>query len=294
MASVVFTGTATNHYDLLTKIVAHLTGVGLGTQAWSLLRSETIGDIEHRWLKAPGLTNTDEIFVNLSVTQNVGSDIFSLILRGAVNHNPLLTIDGQPGTSPAVVTPLWDSTIPYWLIANGRRFILIAKISTTYQSAYAGFFIPYATSSEMPYPMAIMANCGSALRWSTAAWQISGFWDPVQSSSYIRFWDGAWVPIQNFASRNDYREEYTANLTWPFHAGYAFGNNRDGSYAIFPTIIHGSYSAVNIYGELEGVFQVSGYSNASEDILDIGADDYLVVQSVFKTSNRDYAAIKLG
>lgn len=295
MSSIVFTGTATGHYDLLDQVVGHLTGVGLGAQAWSLLRSEVIGTTQYRWLKGPGLSNTDEIFINLAVGENIATDVFTFYTCGAVAHNPALSWSGQPGYSPVVTMPVWDSAIPYWLIANGRRFIIISKISTTYQSLYAGFYIPYGTSSEMPYPIAVMSNCGNiGARWSTASWQISGFWDPVQNSSFIRHWDGAWVSIYNFDSRTDFRQEDTSNVVWPFSSSFSYGRGRDNGYTILPTILHGNYSGVNTYGELEGVYQVSGYSNASEDILDIGSDNYLVVQSVYKTTVRDYAAIKLG
>ena len=33
--------------------------------------------------------------------------------------------------------------MPYWFIANGRRFIVIVRVSSVYQSAYAGFILPY-------------------------------------------------------------------------------------------------------------------------------------------------------
>lgn len=296
MSSVVFTGTATNHYDLLNKIVTHLTSGAMGSQAWTLLKSEFLqpNDTEYRYLRAPGLSGTDNIYINLAVNQQPGPDIFTLHIRGAIAFNNLLTWGVQPGTSPTSIVPLWDSTIPYWLIANGRRFIIIAKVSTTYQSGYAGFFIPYGTSSEMPYPIVVMGNSGSSNRWSTADYRTGGFFDPVNGSSRFRFFDGAWVEIANYENRADIRQDFTTTTIWPFSYNFGIGMQRDGSYALYPTILHSAYSAPNVLGELEGVFQVSGFSNASEDIITIGADQYLVVQSVYRTSNRDYAAIKLG
>lgn len=45
--------------------------------------------------------------------------------------------------SPTVTyVTLWDSSIPYWLIANGRRFILVAKVSTTYPLLTADLLMP--------------------------------------------------------------------------------------------------------------------------------------------------------
>lgn len=296
MSSVVFTGTATGHEDLLDKVVTHLT-TGLGTQNWTLLETDTsITNEIHKYLKGPGLSGTDEIFVNIRTYKDIGLDRYNWGIRGAINYNNLNAFDTQPGVSPSGNMCLWDSSIPYQLIANGRRFILIAKISTTYHGCYCGFYLPYATSSEMPYPIAIMTSAYSNnQRWSAGVYTVGGFWDPVAGSSYIRHFDGNWISIENYEARGDgQRSEYHSNCVWPFHWNNEIGVNQDGSYGILPAVIHGNYSGGNVYGELEGVYRVAGFSNAAEDILDIGADQYLVVQSVYRTNNRDYAAIKLG
>ena len=199
MASIVFTGTANDHYDLLTKVIGHLTGVGMGSQAWTLLHSvDDVSDNYHdRYLMAPGLSGTDEIYINIASNRNLANDTFGWWIRGAIEFNILNDWNNQPGISPAIQMPLWDSTTPYWLIANGRRFILIAKVSTVYSSCYAGFIMPYATSAEMPYPLFIATNCNTTRRWSQGDFFTSGFWDPTEGAAYIRFWDGAWVEIAN-------------------------------------------------------------------------------------------------
>jgi len=289
MASVVFTGTATDYADFLEKIIGHLTGAGMGSQAWTLLKTEGV----NRYLRGPGLSGTDSIHINLATYADPANDNFGMWSAAAIGFNTLNSWANQPGKSPEVAMPLWDSVIPYWLIANGRRFIIVAKISTVYTSCYCGFILPYATSSEMPYPIVNMSSCNSPKRWSQGDFYISSFWDPTGGSAYLRFWDGAWVSIENFISQTT-RSELSANAVWPFHSNYGLGTNRDGSYGILPAIIHGAYSSKNIFGELESVFQVSGFSNASEDIITIGADQYLVVQSAYRNSDRDYAAIKLG
>ena len=295
MASFVFQGTATNHHDLLDKVVAHLTGVGMGTQAWTQMKyASGLPNEQEYYLKGPGLSGTDSIYVNMASWTDTVNDAYSLAIRGAINFNPLDTFGGQPGSSGDVIVPLWDSTIPYWLVANGRRFIIIAKISTVYTSAYAGFLMPYATSSEMPYPLVVMGNCDVVRRWSQNGYLIGGFWDPTEGAAFARHWDGAWIEVANYRARTDIRDARTDNMVWPFNVARNVGRNRDGSYGLLPAILTCNYSSNNVYGELEGVYQVSGFSTASEDTITIGSDTFLIVQSVNRTGWRDYAAIKLG
>lgn len=296
MTSQVFTGTAAGHDDLLDVLIAAVTNVSLGAEAWTQLELDiSIADERILYLQGPGLAASDEINVNIRQFKNDASDYFNWQARGAVAYNVLEDFDTQPGTSPPSNLPLWDSSIPYWIIVNGRRFILIAKVSTTYHTLYAGFTLPYATSAEMPYPIFIGTSASAAVRWSDGTYRLGSFWDPTDDSCYLRHFDGAWVTIANY---NDLittqRQELTSNVINPFEKDYFLGVNDDGTYGLIPAVIHANYSGGNVYGELEGVFFVSGFSNAAEDIVEIGADDYLVVQSAYRTGRRDYAAILLG
>ena len=298
MASIVFTGTATGHKDLLSKVRGHLIGGGMGAEAWQSLAYNTGGDEDTLYLKGTGLSGTDEIYVNFRTVTDIGQDMYNWEIAGAVAFDSQNSYDLQPGMSPLGHSLFWDSSIPYWLIANGRRFILIAKVSTTYHTCYCGLYLPYATSSEMPYPMVVMGSSGGnaeKIRWSSGTFQVSGFWDPVDGSSYARHWNGSWVPMANVQYRADTtRADMTVSCVWPWEEDYGFGMNLDGQYGILPSVMHSSYGDGNVLGELEGVFFVSGFSQGAEDIITIGSDQYLVVQSVYRTGRRDYAAIKLG
>lgn len=295
--SHVFTGTATDYADLLNKLRAHLTSTDMGPEAWVEVGYDATSVANERfvYLQGPGLAGQDQVHVNIRQYRNPGSDYYNWQIRGSVNYNPLMVFSQQPGTSPAVTLTLWQSDIPYTLVANGRRFILVAKISTTYHTLYAGFILPYATSDEMPYPMYIAASSNlEQVRWSRGTYEQCSPWDPCQGGAYMRHFDGAWVQIFNFYSRSDtVRQEDSANNVWPWEADYQVGQNLDGSYGTLPAIVHGNYSGGNVYGELDGVVFCSGTANASEDTLTIGSDTYLMVQSVYRTNRRDYAAIKL-
>jgi len=298
MASIVFTGTATGHKDLLSKIRTHLTSGTLGSEVWQSLAYNTGGAEDTLYLKGPGLSGTDEVYVNIRTVTDTGLDMYNWEIAGAVAYNSENSYDLQPGMSPLGHTLFWDSSIPYWLIVNGRRFILIAKVSTTYHTCYCGLYLPYATSSEMPYPMAIMTSSGgnvAKIRWSNGNYRVGGFWDPIDGSSYVRHWNGSWVPMANLQFRDDTtRLDMNVSCVWPWEVDYGLGMNIDGQYGILPAVMHSSYGDGNVFGELEGVFFVSGFSQGAEDTITIGGSQYLVVQSVYRTGRRDYAAIKLG
>lgn len=292
--SAVFTGTATNHIDLLNKVVAHLTdGATLGGEVWTLMQSTAINGMQQRFMRGPGLSGTDQIYVNMQAYQDAGNDWYNWEIQGAVAHNPLLPFETQPGNSPSSHLLLWQSAIPYWLIVSGRRFILIAKVSTTYSNAYCGFYLPYATSAEMPYPMYIGASSASARRWSTTNYNIGSFFDPTNGSCTLRNFDGYWLPIENYNDSSGGRTERTAANVWPWESDFSIGNNEDLSYGVFPAILHSNYSGGNVYGELHGVVYLSGFANGSENIAVVDGKNYLVVQSMQRTTRRDYAGILL-
>jgi hypothetical protein len=64
-----------------------------------------------------------------------------------------------------------------------------------------------------------------------------------------------------------------------------------GQYALTPIVLT---DTVNVYGELDGVYQVSGFGNSSEDIVTAGGVDHLVVQDVYRNGVRDFVAVKLA
>lgn len=304
----VFTGTAAGHHDLLNKIVAHLTdGVAMGSQAWQLLSSTDPGGVgpgyQLRYLKAPGLAGTDNIYVNLGTWENVGADIYNMTLRGATNYNPAALWANQPGVSPEVYLTLWNNSIPYTLVANGRRFILIAKISTIFANAYCGFLLPYATSDEYPYPLFIGGNAPAGYRWSQTGYFVGSPWDPTGTSSgygvscsMLRHYDGQWVYFQNYydASGNRSNNSDTDYNIWPWqYFDFQHGNNFDGGYTLYQAIVNARQLGGNVYGDLQGVYFVSGFGNASENVITVDGKNYLVTQNTWRTGRSDYAAILL-
>lgn len=249
-------------------------------------------------LKGPGLSASEEIYIALSTLSSAQQDLYNVTMHYATGYDPTKATVNQPGTLGAlrgVVATMWDQSIKYWFVANGRRFIVIAKISTTYASMYGGFILPYALPSEMPYPIAVGANCAINARWSIQTADNSSFWNPAGAGS-----DSG--PTGLVLRRTDGAEDWAKNIsqstlgsawTYPYRYGASYRTSPDNSYALQPVVVYSSLGGGNVYGELQGVYSVSGFSNASENTQVIAGKTYLVVQSAYRTTTTDYAAILL-
>lgn len=252
-------------------------------------------------VRGPGLSESDEIYVALATVSSAQNDLYNVLCRYATGFdatksahpNATLLLPGVP-TSISPYLLAWNQSIKYWFIANGRRFIVIAKVSTTYASMYGGFVMPYGLPSEFPYPIAAGASCAANLRWSDQTTQHSSFWNPAGLNSQsatslgLRRTDGSVDAFKNIFGSSD-------GLAWtyPYRNNIGYRSSPDSSYAIQPIVLFSSLGGGNVWGELDGVFHISGFSNAAENIFSLDGDDYLVVQSGFRTATTDYAAILL-
>lgn len=230
------------------------------------------------------------------------------------------------------MVPGWNSNMPYWFAASGRSFRFGIKVSTSFEGGYLGFILPYATPSQFPYPLAVggslVPNDGARStewRYSYNSWLHSIFTNPGARSDnptdandttlYMRDSTGAW---RWFGQRNSISDpngmrEMTQSLDPPFarsglragvwplsvrNAG-ANGARRDyreilgGGYIFQPLIMHQRLPVDAVWGELEGVYQVSGFSNASENTAMWGGNNHIILQNVSRTEVHEYWALAL-
>lgn len=295
-------GTATDHLDLLSRLVTFLTGVGMGSQAWTVMRntgSEVI-------LRGPGLAGADQIFVGMKVLSDASADYYDWILSGFTGYDGALAFEAQPGAhhvgwgagQSGPLLTLWNKPMDYWFVASGRRIYVVAQVSTVYVSACLGLLeTPYASPGQWPYPLVVAGNqawsgavtpTGNvALRWSYTGEENRAFWNPRASISgrasqlRLRWPDGSWF---GFAQGD----------LWPISGGASdLRPQVDGSLTRLPILLS-TASPTNILGELGQVQFVSGHAIAARDTLTEGADTWLVMQNVHRTTKTDYAALKLA
>lgn len=303
----VSTGTATSYLDLLNKLRTFLTTdatLVAASQNWTELATNstpyTTGndtvDFE-TYLKAPGLSGAEAIYLNIRAYHNTSSDYYNWELRGAQGYNASAAFINQPGISGGAWVPMWNQPMPYWFIANGQRVIVVAKVSTNYESLYMGKFLPYGTPGQYPYPVAVGGMTDSMdTRFSDTSAHHYAFFDPVNMQ--VCGVDNSWNQFQNWFNNGGYA---TTQNVWPWGFDQGGNNSRltwmapdlDGGYPVFPARLEESSSSPNCRGELDGVGFVAGYSQSSENTINDGTDTWTVFQNAHRTFADAYCAIKM-
>lgn len=256
-----------------------------------------LGDKEYVF-RGKGLANQDSIYTIIRTSSDYNNDKYNARILYAIGKDSASSTDNWPGLSP--YTPwmtLWNQSMKYWFIANGRRFVVIAKVSTLYADLYGGFYLPYGLPTEMPYPIVIGGNSRFNQRWSADPSNIHSFWNPPSGSDSngsqlclaLRRTSGTHC---NFASFGNYASSFPGK-TYPYYANPNYRTSSDNNYGLIPIALSDSAEGGNVWGELDDVYHVSGFQNASENIITISGQDYLVVQGSSYTDINAYAAIAL-
>lgn len=276
------------------------------TPPWTSLR-RTAGQ-EMIW-QAPGNGGLDQIIVGASAFTNVSADYYNWRLGGFTAFNSATPFNQQAGylsNSQAQSSPvlnLWNNSTPYWFIANGRRVIVIAKVSTAYVAAYLGLINSYMSPGSYPYPLAVGGSMAWSVepvltsanwRWSYTGAEITNFPIPLASMSNdyqaqirLRLASGTW---RGFDVNN---AEAVLGRLWPYLAGFtAWSPDLDGGYTLLPVIL--SDATPNVYGELDGVAALTGFQNGAENTITVGGVQWLVVQNVSRAGANEFFAVRLA
>lgn len=284
------------------------------TPPWVQLRG--ISGDQFIW-KAPGNANTNEIYVGALRFNDTGTGNYdNLYLGGWTGYTAGNTWWNQPGSINAQdgngpILPLWSGSIPYWFVADGKRVIIVAKITTNFECAYLGFIDTYPSPGQYAYPLLVGGAMAfeppytpglssSAYRYSSAAINHTCFWKAggdmhngpdFYSTARLRKADGTW---RGFVY--GYGGLYNPGSVWPYASGFTDSRpNLDGTYLLLPIIYSESFSGgTNVFGELDGVCAVTGHSNAAENTVTIARVTWLVVQNAHLTTKADYAAVRLS
>ncbi len=272
-------GTAANYKDLL-----------------SILRTVALanGWVEKEWtdgirlcLKGPGDAGLDEIYVGIEAYESLAAGYYNWELVGAWGYRAGRALVDHPRSSKAyrVYAQLWQYEIPYWIVVTGRRIILVAKISGTFQMIHLGLLDPPGTAEQYPYPLFI----GGSSNVETYPWS---------STTLEAFWSGGYalggalsLPGGQWQSMG--HAQLTQSCTSVNHAQKdSILNAIDGSYMLEQIMVVDT-NKVNIYGEVDGLFRVSGYNNAAESIIIAGGKNYLVVPNIYRATIADFCALRL-
>ena len=310
---------ATDNFDAMDKLIDFLTGITgslAAIEQWTVHKDDTttLPGERYVYLEGPGLSGTDNIYVVIRVYDDIPTDSRNWEMRGATGYDSGSAWDAQPGISTvqSFLTLNDDVAMPFWFVASGRRFVCVFKITTTYPACYCGWYLPYATPSQFPYPM---YNGGSAFEedvpWNTTDYTVGNFYDgpagtSVESASVgqLRHRDGSWLRCGSYNdSTSGVRPTSSNSNVEVFATMYddaraaaddfdkAIIDNPDGSYPVVPVVLYTEENDGNVYGELDGVFWTASRNNSAESTITDGGDTYLVVQNMYRTSEVNMALL---
>lgn len=315
-------GMATSHSDLLLKLEKFLTTnseLVAANQQWESLRDNTAtpyslsttpdygGQLLSRFFKGKGLDGQDSIIVPMVLRQNVASNYYTLSAYPARAYDRTKPVERQfvstngYNTYPACMS-IWQTNMKYWFIANGRRFIIIAKVANRYASMYCGLFLPSGTDTEYSYPLYIGGNHGSdgtPYTYEATSYQRSFFNPQSNESNNPRSSAYLILPSGELAcGDNDGGESFSRMVTHQFRT-YPYNNNHyltktiDGQYLLLPIDIVQALPVMQHLGWLDGVFYVSGFENSPENIVKVAGVDYICIPAMVQNDYNNYAAIAL-
>jgi hypothetical protein len=302
---------------------------GLGaTEVYTATRYDTDYDGAGGYeliLTGPGTAGDDEILTAIQTVQSAGDDFYNWRIAGMTAYSDV-DLQYMPGRTKGRLPRLllWQNKIKYWIVANGRRFVLSTKVSTTYPPCYLGFALPYGLPTQFPYPMVVGgAACPDTTaaynRYSSTHASNRGFANPYADAAAVctasafdttgdyaslKILHGtSWIKI--FGKTGSALQG--TNVVWPYcsshiNAGYGAINtlslylreNIDGSYPIFNAVPMISNPSNHIVGPLQGVFAMPGFGGiAAEDTFSINGDTYVAFPIVPNADRGDFWALKL-
>jgi hypothetical protein len=311
-------GTASGHNDLLDKLVTWL----VGTVGWTQIEYSGIpspdSDTDERRavLRAPGATSGDEFFLTLDSRANVGLGQYGWRMMAAADYDALLVDTSQLLASPRMYYNLWQNSIDYWFFASDRRVIVVAKCNTSYQSMYAGLFLPFALPSEWPKPFLLAGSYPELAAADVANARNRFIADPGDGCAYYLNRNGTdWIKIDNhsdsngavsfpvgigtafmwpFRSRHQASQDSALNVSsWNFNGIGALRPLTTGEVPQFQCHIVSNTENMHV-GALDGVYAIPGFDRTSGQLLSFGspARNFLAFQNSFRTTQRDFMAIE--
>lgn len=264
------------HYMMLEKIRTFALANG-----YTQLRYEDAIANRELIMRAPGYTGSEQIIIGFQCYQDSSADYYNIscgVFTGYLAGNTFAT---QPGAKITSV-PAHNNRIDYWLTLTPQRITFVLKVGTpVYMPAYAGKLLPYGPPSQFPYPVVCAAPLAGApaTRFSNTSIAMPYIGNTSTGNFSIREPGGAWINPETHPWNNDKLAISTQM------------RDTNDQYRVLPVVV--MTQANGIFGELEGIFYISGFNNAVENTFVIDGKTYVVFQNIYRTGFTDYFAMRL-
>lgn len=313
-------GTASNYWDLMLKLEAFLTtnpALVAANQQWEVKKDNVVnpyttnttanadGYSLPRFFIGHGLDGQDNIVVPMVLRHNTSLNYYTMTACAARSYaidksvfNQLT--DNAVGARWATIS-LWHTNMKYWFIANGRRFIIVVKVSNRYATMYCGFIKPSGTDLEYPYPLLIGGNhtftdspyTNDDISSNRSFFNPQASNDNSTSSSMIYTPSGRLCFLDNQGGASVQTQNNLVGVTYPYHYKHYIGKTLDNEYLLLDIDIVQWNGGMNHLGWFDGVCFVTGFENSPENIITVGNDRYICVSAMVQNDYNNWVAIKL-
>lgn len=313
------TGTADDYLDLLDTLLDFLTGEEgnlPSEEQWTVKDDNTLdnGNDREVFLEGPGGEGMDPFHVGIRTYSDKAKEINNWYLAGSTEYDPDLSWDSISDSHVIAATPFWKHEIPYWIVANGRRLIIVAKVANTYQSIHLGYILAYGSPGDHPYPLYVAGTLPENHKDSrfndipTPGDVTYGYYpnsvfcpsydqDDDPSSGYFYTHEEEW--LKGGSKDADTLNDSKNFVFFPFQA---IAKNEgtiswlrtgpDDKRTLLPFVL---YSPGNwMAGEIQGLYAAYGDNGAKpEDVVEIDGTDYLLFPDVSDAGISKYGALRL-
>lgn len=334
-------GTATDYKDLLDRLRLFATdssraidSAGMGIDELDPMNAEDVWTVK-RWntnwdalngyeliLSGPGVTGSDNIYVGIQTYYSDVTGYYNWMVCGMTGFTSGATLLNQPGIRGAdyIYFPhvfLNNTSMKYWFVGNGRRLAGVVKVAGTYYATfYLGYFLPYGTPAEYPYPLMIggsaaYINTSAYLKYSSTYPSNTGWPNGMSDDAYstqtaLMLYDGEWRTIGNHnrsgtdsncvnpAINRSVWPYVFAISSWSYYANILqhYGDISPGSVVpLWPMIMYAAGPNKNVYGEPQGFYAVLCDDVVTEDTVTIDGKTYIVFQ-LGSLTNTYFAMLK--
>ncbi len=130
---------------------------------WTTLRYDDSKPIRELIMQGTGLSGDQQIFIGLRAYQNADADYYNLTVACFTGYVAANDFTAQPGYIERGVCA-HNQRIDYWLAVNAQRIFFGLKIGApaVYEVAYTGYYCPYATPGQYPFPVTCIGTLPSA------------------------------------------------------------------------------------------------------------------------------------
>ena len=307
-------GTASNHTNLLERFITFVTTNISVAENWTTLASNTASPtFREYYLQAPGLSGTEQININFRAYESTSDNAYNWLITGALGYLSTSDIQNQPSTSPSVIAHLSNQAIPFYFYANGQRAIVHARVGTIDILIYVGKILPTGTSGQFPNPILISATGGINSENNTPAlsninFDMSSFISPGLGT-YFYAGDSGWIQIRNRSNVGSVLSTGLFMSPTCFEGFFIGGANQwtrtatdftsiqqlpNGGDVLLPfdIITFNESPSRNYYGQLDGVYWVTGIGKTTGNTITESSRTFRVFQNMNRSVWPEHCAIE--